>query len=137
MIGSVGDGTFAVLLVSAASIVIALLGGYFVPRAALLIALVAVCLPFIAFGIIASAPKRVSLTPTAVNPFYREEPASTGTVDSFFPIRLILVIVLALGLLVGVVYRLAVLVLQAPPFTAPVVQCKRQRLESLHPSWFK
>ena len=139
MIGSLGDGTFAVLLTCVVALVLALIGSYLFPSAALYISLLCLSLPFIVFAILVSAPRVVpkpAQQPTS--PFYNDPPMSTDAVlDSFYGLRVALVALMSFGIAGGVGYHIGVTVLQAPPFTAPTVQCRRKQLEALHPSWYK
>lgn len=138
MILGVGDGTFAILFVTVASILLAFTFAYFFPRAALFSTALCIALPFITFAIIESAPRKAAPVPTAsTSALYHEQPMdASDVVDTLFPVRIVLLTLLCLAVLVafGVyVYD----VLNAPLYTAPTVQCRRKQLEALHPSWYK
>lgn len=137
MILGVGDGTFAILFVSVAAIVLAIIFAYLLPKLALATTLVCLSLPFIVFGIIASAPRKSSSAVSVRASLYDDLPFDSSDVnDTLLPVRVVLLVVLCLGLLTAfAVYVYDVL--NAPLFTAPTVQCRRKQLEALHPSWYK
>lgn len=140
MILGVGEGTFALLFISVASLLLAVVLAYLAPRMALTTTLGCLSLPFIAFGIISSAPRKGSApVPTAAASagLYREPSFSdTNVNDSLLPVRVVLIVIPCIGLIAAfAVYVYDVL--NAPLFTAPTVQCRRKQLEALHPTWYK
>ena len=71
--------------------------------------------------------------------FYKSDgPAydSSPIADTYLPVRIVIIILGCLGVLLAAGYSL-VIVLTAPPYTCPQVQCRRKLLEELHPTWYR
>ena len=147
LILGLGVGTFAVLITFIICLVLFAFLGYLVPRAALYIFLGLMAIPWIVFAIIDSAPRRpsndaLSHIDDSSSSASGSDAAAASTVsglvveDTLLPVRIVLLLLLSLGVLGGLGLR-ALDVLNAPPFTAPTVQCRRKQLEAIHPSWYK
>ncbi|KEG10316.1 hypothetical protein DQ04_03881010 [Trypanosoma grayi] len=138
MILGVGDGTFAILVVSTFSIVGALVGSYVCPRFAIPIGAAFLSLPFAVYGCILSAPHDPvppPLPPTSYNRERRLLP-DAAVVDYFLPVRIVALLVLAIAVLAALAYH-TVLVVREPPYKAPRVRCLREQLEEMHPTWYR
>ncbi|RNF27197.1 uncharacterized protein Tco025E_00571 [Trypanosoma conorhini] len=138
MILGVGDGTFAILFVTVFGIIVASVGAYLQPRWALPIGVACLALPFLVYGCIISAPREHPPSVLPATPYSRERQFSVNAVvvDHFFPIRVGAMILLLLALLAAAVYNV-MLVVREPPYKAPKVRCLRERLEELHPTWYR
>ncbi|ESL07741.1 hypothetical protein TRSC58_04566 [Trypanosoma rangeli SC58] len=136
MILGVGDGTFAILLVTVFGIIVTLVGSYVQPRWALFIGVACLSLPFVVYGCILSAPREELPSVLPVTPYNRERqlPLDAVVVDYFLPVRIVAMLLLSLALIAAVVYNVF-LVVWEPPYKAPRVRCLRERLEELHPTW--
>lgn len=149
LILGLGVGTFAVLVTFIICLVLFVFLGYLAPRAALYIFLGLMAIPWVVFAIIDSAPRRA--IPSGTNTVDSSSsssgsdtttaggsPTVAGLVveDTLLPVRVVVLLLLSLGVLGGLGLR-ALDVINAPPFTAPTVQCRRKQLEAIHPSWYK
>eukprot|EP00744_Colponema_vietnamica_P015191 GILI01021300.1.p1 GENE.GILI01021300.1~~GILI01021300.1.p1 ORF type:complete len:158 (-),score=14.84 GILI01021300.1:103-576(-) len=154
MIGTIGVGLFAVLMVAAFAFVIALILSYMMPNATFFIFVGCAILPVLTFGIIMSAPYEPLNTnidysaPLTAKPalpklpatvFYPNDGISGGLddiIDKWLPVRVTLMVLLCVGILFGLGYNL-VLALTAPPYVAPQVQCIRRQLEEMYPTRYR
>ncbi|GET86586.1 hypothetical protein, conserved [Leishmania tarentolae] len=140
LILGVGAGTFAVLITVGVAILIALVGSYLAPHSTLFIIIGCFLLPLIVYGFILTSPRGPVANTTTVVPstFYRERqlPSNTDVVDKFVPVRIVIVVLMALGLLSGVAFYILTLV-KSPPYEVPRVHCLRQKLEEAHPTWYR
>ena len=138
LILGIGPGLFAIVFTAGFALLIALIGAYFYPSAAVYILLVALTLPILMFAIILSAPFHVNVSRVSlVDQLYDDGPNmnSNPIIDNQLPHRISVLVVVSLGALLGILFQVGVLVLQAPSFSFPKVQSRRKRLEALRPSW--
>ncbi len=123
LVAGVGPGLFALIFVTVFALLVGLVVAFFKPDKAVPIAIAALCLPILVFGLIMAAPT--------------EERSNNVVIDPYYIPRVILLILMALGALLGPLYHLGVLTLSAPPYVAPDVTCRRKRLTQAHPTWTK
>lgn len=139
LIFGLGQGLFAVVVTTAIAILIAMVGSYLAQNSAIYICIACLTLPFIVFGIYASAPRpdtaEAGLMSGGVNLYHDAAMPTGNVVDRFYPVRVTMIILLGLGALLGIGYRLVVLTLKAPPFQAPRIECRRRQIEALQPAW--
>ncbi|KAG5485039.1 hypothetical protein LSCM1_07119 [Leishmania martiniquensis] len=140
MILGVGAGTFAVLVSVGVAIAIALVGSHLAPQSALFFIVGCASFPFIVYGCILTAPHGPiadSITPSEAT-HYRERPlpSNTDLIDTFAPVRIVIVTLMAVATVSGLAFHLFTL-MNSPPYEAPRVRCLRQRLEEAHPSWYR
>ncbi|KPI86943.1 hypothetical protein ABL78_3989 [Leptomonas seymouri] len=140
MILGVGAGTFAVLLTVAVCVFFGLIGAYLAPNRMLYILLVCITLPLVVYGCILTAPHGPAAgtgIPTAAF-YYRERqlPLNTDVVDTYFPVRTVVFLVLALGALAAISFQI-ILLYKSPPYETPRVRCLREQLEEAHPTWYR
>lgn len=156
MIGGIGAGLFAVLLVAAIALLLACVVSYMFPDFTFFVFLGCAVLPVLTFAVIMSAPYEpvgrlktgragqgteaptpVPKLPSSV--FYPSDGQTSDfsdIVDEWFPVRVTMFVVAVAGVLLGSAYSF-VLALTAPPYVAPQVQCLRRQLEQLHPTWYR
>ncbi|EPY35072.1 hypothetical protein STCU_00367 [Strigomonas culicis] len=138
MLLGVGEGNFAVLVTIGVAVVAALLGGYFMPRFALFIAIGCIGLPFIVYGCILTSPQKASPEVYLGPSVYRERrlPTDTYLIDKFVPVRIVIFIVFVFAMLGGIA-ALLLGILTEPPYRVPRMRCLREQLEESHPNWYK
>jgi hypothetical protein len=120
-VGGLGDGTFVVLLTFGFSVALALLGGFMRPQQGALIAILCALLPLIVFGLIAASPLKGEYADVVI--------------DKLYPVRIIVVLVLALCSIVSLLGNSVVTALLSPKYSAPRSTCRRKILKANHPAW--
>eukprot|EP00758_Cryptobia_borreli_P006814 Tbor_TRINITY_DN5208_c0_g1::TRINITY_DN5208_c0_g1_i1::g.16537::m.16537 len=153
LILGVGPGLFAVIFTSVIAFLIFAAISYCLPDYAVFIFLASMCLPISIYLLILSAPYEDSSSHTPKPPpkagthhplpavvFYKEDgpsPDADTITDYMIIVRVGMVTLACLGVLLGAGYSAVSIIIMAPPYTIPRVQCRRRQLEALHPSWYK
>lgn len=146
MIGGIGDGTFAVCIAIAVGVLLCLVGYCVAPSALLGFVVVLIVLPFAVYGFILTAPKKGNSNDNinyavVSTPHYRYRerqilPSDATAFDNFFPVRLVLLLVLGLASVGSVGIHIG-LTLMEPPYKVPRIRCLREQLEEAHPTWYR
>jgi hypothetical protein len=123
LVAGVGPGLFALIFVTVLAILIGLVGAFIKPDKAVPIFLGTLILPILTFGLIMAAPT--------------QEQTADVVIDHHYIHRVIFLILMSLGALMGPGYILGVLVIGAPEREAPDIDCRRKRLQKAHPTWVK
>ena len=126
LILGVGPGFFAVAFTFALCVLVTVAAYAMKPSSGPLCVLMTFLLPAAVFGCILSAPKMGSTSTLS----------EATVIDKLFPVRIVVVLLLAIATLVYAGY-VASLVLSSAPFVAPRVTCRRKQLAELHPTWMK
>jgi hypothetical protein len=123
LILGVGKGTFAVLVTLAIAILLSLLGAMIKPQQAALITIASLILPAIVLGLVAAAPKPGEYDDVSI--------------DSYYPVRVTLIVLQLLGLLLAFFADVVLPVLKSPKYYAPRTESRRKLLKANHPTWVK
>lgn len=156
LIGGIGAGLFAVLIVAAIALVVAIVVSYMFPDFTFFVFLGCAALPVLTFACIMSAPyeplgsgyasnannngdggAQTRLPATVFYPNDGSNPSDRSDItDDWFPAKVAMMVIVILGMLLGASYSI-VLALTAPPYVAPKVLCLRRQLEQMHPTWYR
>ena len=122
LILGVGPGLFAVAFAFLVAVLVIIVAAYASPNTSVYIGIVAMLLPLLVFGCIMSAPRASQANDDIV-------------IDRWAPLRISLIIGLALILILEKIFSILNAVALAPKYKRPDTNSRRRTLQKAHPSW--
>jgi hypothetical protein len=124
LILGVGPGVFAVAFTFVFFLVLTVFTFAVKQSIGRAMSILTIIMPFVVLGLIVAAPKKGTLTSPDV------------ILDTAYPVRVSLIVLLSIAIVAALGFNLSS-ILNAPPFMAPRVSCRRKQLTLLHPTWMK